>query len=88
MVCTAEQLQRAVASHEESACGGPHFSSSRLLTPEWDEELTGWVGSSVATDEWMLCSSSVYGRHDDCRRVPLAVQPVHRDGERGPQCGI
>ena len=58
MVCTAEQLQRAVASHEEAACGGPHFTGSRLLMPEWGAALTCWVGNSVATDEWILCFSS------------------------------
>ena len=56
--CTANQLERAVASHEEAASGGPHFTGSRLMTPEWGEDLTGWVGSTVATDEWMLCYSS------------------------------
>ena len=57
MVCTAGQLQHAVASHEEAACGGPHFPGPRLLTPEWGAALTCWVGSSVVTDEWTLCYS-------------------------------
>jgi hypothetical protein len=57
-VCTAGQLQYAISQHEEAACGGPHFPSSRLLTPEWGEELTGWVDSSVAKAEWTLCFSS------------------------------
>ena len=85
--CTASQLQRAVAQRDEAACGGPRFPGSRLLTPEWGENLTRWVGGSMATDEWTLCYSSFTDDattptafHTQCDAYSATLSVVHNAG--------
>ena len=91
--CTGGQLRRAVTEHEETSCGGLHFSGSRLITPEWGAALTGWVGSSVATDEWTLCYSSFTDdattpavSHSQCDAYNATVSVARNAGD-GPNPG-
>jgi hypothetical protein len=82
VVCTAGQLQRAVADHEEAGCGGPHFPGSRLLTPEWGEQLNEWTGRQ--DQKWELCYSSfTHGKnsplpfHLQCSKFATTLTVLH-----------
>ena len=68
--------------------GGQQFPDSRLLTPEWGALLTGWVGTTIATDEWMLCYSSFTDHsmhpaafHSQCDAYSATVSVAHNTGE-------
>jgi hypothetical protein len=93
VVCTADQLARALAIHEPAGCGGPHFPGSRLLTPEWGQQLNDWVNMS-ATQQWSLCFSSFTDDvatpatfHVQCDQYNHTLSVVHNTGNRGSNQG-
>ena len=91
VVCTADALQRAKASGNLAACGGPHMPGSRLLTPEWDAALSGWIDDEGR--EWALCCSTFEGCdtaakfHAACDDRTPTLTVAHNAGNGGSNPG-
>ena len=65
----------------------PLFPGTRLIAAEWGEVLNGWTNSTVATDEWMMCYSSLTDDattpaafHSQCDPYNATVSVMHNAG--------
>ena len=70
------------------------FPGSLLIAAEWEETLSGWVGSSVPEGEWTLCYSSFTDNattpaafHAQCDNYTTTVSVAHNKGDGGSNAG-